>query len=505
MLIRLKSLAPPALQGRTWEKTTRAKVGRLPAAEISVQDSSLSRVHAELAPVDGGWSLRDLGSTNGTYLNGERIGRTAVNLRPRDLVQFGQVMMTVEEIREPPPAEMQSTGLVAAAVSPVSWEDLSALQLPPSADAVAYRELLAQTAQIGRTFNPSDSLEDYLNTVLWKAAEILDARQGCLTVFDERTTVAKAHKAFSLGDCADSQDWDDRGLTEAVMAHGHSLLIRTSADGTRSSSRSLCALLRVGNRRLGTLSLVRWPEQRPFEDWDLYRADILALSLSPSLECVTRFHEEQRQSFLKTLNVLTRLVQMRDDGTASHAQRVTEYALLLAEELGLKETDQQLLRVGTPLHDLGKVGIRDTILRKPGRLTAEEMGQVRAQIACGAALLEQVPFLTELIPIVRNAHERWDGSGYPDGLSGESIPLLARVVAVADAFDAMTTEQPYRPALSLERALQEIERGAGLQFDPACASAFVRLRGRLENMLSQRCGLVPTIGVEEIRRVRQTV
>jgi HD-GYP domain-containing protein (c-di-GMP phosphodiesterase class II) len=196
---------------------------------------------------------------------------------------------------------------------------------------------------------------------------------------------------------------------------------------------------------------------------------------------------------------------MRDDGTGSHAQRVTDYALLLAEELGLGEAERQLLRIGTPLHDLGKVGVRDAVLRKPGRLTPEEAVEVRAQIVRGASLLEQVPSLAALTPIVRNVHEHWDGSGYPDGLAGEGIPLLARVVAVADAFDAMTTNQPYRVALPLERALEEIGNGAGTQFDPACAAGLLRLRERLEEMTGSRRGVTRTLAVDEIRKAREAI
>jgi HD-GYP domain-containing protein (c-di-GMP phosphodiesterase class II) len=500
--IRLKGLAPP-VEGLIWEGGGLLRVGRTAEATVHIPDSSLSRLHAELAPVDGAWVVRDLGSTNGTFLNGEPLGRATVQLRPQDILQFGQVPVTVTDIRDgtaaAPPAPTPAT---ARAGVLKSWEDLSPLLLPPYTDAAAYRELLAQTAQLGRAFNPCASLDDYLNAVLSRAAEILDARQGCMSLLGERPNASTTRVTLALGGAGGRQDWDDRALADAVLARGYSLLFRASPQGPGPAGSAVCALLRVGDRRVGTLSLARGAEQRPLEDRDLHRADALALSVSPSIDSMVRLHEQQQQVFLTTLNVLAQVVQMRDDGTGNHAQRVTDYALLLAEELGLGEAERLLLRVGTPLHDLGKVGIRDAVLRKPSLLTPEEAAEVRAQIVRGASLLEQVPSLAALAPIVRNVHERWDGRGYPDGLAGERIPLLARVVAVADAFDAMTTSQPYRAGLPLGRALEEIGKGAGSQFDPDCAAGLVRLRERLEEMAAQRRGVTRTIGVDEIRKAR---
>jgi HD-GYP domain-containing protein (c-di-GMP phosphodiesterase class II) len=139
--------------------------------------------------------------------------------------------------------------------------------------------------------------------------------------------------------------------------------------------------------------------------------------------------------------------------------------------------------VGTPLHDIGKIGIEDSILRKPGKLTEEEFEIMKTHTIRGYEILKDLPDMGPCLPIVRNHHERWDGKGYPDGLAGERIPKLARIVAVADAFDAMTTDRPYRPALPLEVAFAEIRDKAGTQFDPDMARAFLRLRPKIEEAL----------------------
>src|SRR5213079_2853411 len=139
----------------------------------------------------------------------------------------------------------------------------------------------------------------------------------------------------------------------------------------------------------------------------------------------------------------------------------------------------QHLQVGTPLHDVGKIGIEDAILRKPERLTPEEFELMKSHTVKGAAILEPVPDLAPVIPIVRSHHERWDGQGYPDGLKGEAIPRLARIVAVADAYDAMTSDRPYRKGMSPEVAFAEVEKQKGRQFDPKCAEAFLIIRQKI--------------------------
>jgi len=149
------------------------------------------------------------------------------------------------------------------------------------------------------------------------------------------------------------------------------------------------------------------------------------------------------------------------------------------------------------LHDLGKVGISDATLQKAGPLTPEERQHMTSHVLKGAALLETMPGLTPLMPIVRSHHERWDGSGYPDGLSGEQIPLLARIVAVADAFDAMTSDRVYRKKLSLEEAFAELEQKAGSQFDPDIVRALIHLRPRVEAMFNTREGLFETVRLQD--------
>jgi HD-GYP domain-containing protein (c-di-GMP phosphodiesterase class II) len=188
---------------------------------------------------------------------------------------------------------------------------------------------------------------------------------------------------------------------------------------------------------------------------------------------------KRRELFLATIEKLASAVALRDTYTGDHSQRVTLFALLLGQQMHLSAEDLELIRVATPLHDIGKIGIDDAILRKPGKLTPAEFEVMKTHTTKGAEVLEPIPDLRPALPIVRSHHERWDGHGYPDGLQGEDIPRLARIVALANAFDAMVFDTPYRRGLPVEIALTEIEREQGRQFDPEVVTAFLRVRDKV--------------------------
>ncbi len=168
--------------------------------------------------------------------------------------------------------------------------------------------------------------------------------------------------------------------------------------------------------------------------------------------------------YLSSIHALVRALEAKDAHTRGHSDRVTDYALLIQQEVG--GVDPESLRVGAQLHDIGKIGIRGEILRKEGPLDGLELGHVRDHPRIGVEILSPLLDDPVALGVVRHHHERWDGRGYPDGLAGENIPVGARIVAIADSFDAMTSLRPYRPALSAVAAIAELNREAGRQFDP---------------------------------------
>ncbi|BDI31904.1 hypothetical protein CCAX7_39550 [Capsulimonas corticalis] len=200
-----------------------------------------------------------------------------------------------------------------------------------------------------------------------------------------------------------------------------------------------------------------------------------------------------RESSFEVLDAMVTAVDNKDRYTRRHSEDVTEYALWISEELGLSEETLRVVRIGGLLHDVGKIGIPDEILRKPGRLTPEEYEVLKRHPRIGALMVGAVPGMEVVLDAVNSHHERWDGQGYPDALAGEAAPLLGRIMAVADAFSAMTTDRPYRKGLEWEAALKEIRANSGTQFDPAMANAFLRAAAKRVPQV-----LRPTNGAAEI-------
>ena len=182
--------------------------------------------------------------------------------------------------------------------------------------------------------------------------------------------------------------------------------------------------------------------------------------------------EELERSYTATVSALSNAVEARDAYTGQHAERVTAYGMEIAHAVGLRVDELPGLEFGFLLHDIGKVAIPDAILYKPESLTAEERTLMEQHPLIGAQIVGRVGFLDGALGVVRSHHERWDGQGYPDGLSGEEIPLAARVFAVADVLDALTTDRPYRPASPLSVAREMITAASGTQFDPRVVEAF---------------------------------
>jgi putative nucleotidyltransferase with HDIG domain len=201
--------------------------------------------------------------------------------------------------------------------------------------------------------------------------------------------------------------------------------------------------------------------------------DALAGAFNDLLGGLAAAQAETQAAYLGTIRALAATLDARDEYTAGHSERVSEISVRIARQMRLDETAIEIIRFGALLHDIGKVGVSDEILRKPGPLTAEEREQIQRHPALGARILRQVAFLAPYLPIVELHHEQPDGRGYPFGLRGDDIPLAARIVHVADTLDAMTTARAYRPARSQAVAIAELQRHAGTQFDPASVDALV--------------------------------
>ncbi len=191
--------------------------------------------------------------------------------------------------------------------------------------------------------------------------------------------------------------------------------------------------------------------------------------------CNSLQHRENQRNYLETITALAQAVDAKDKYTNDHSRNVTAYTLVLADKLGIRHQERKDLWNAALLHDIGKIGIPDGILNKPGKLTDEEYDIIKTHPVKGCSILEPIKAFRSLLPAIRFHHERYDGKGYPDGLTGENIPLSARILTVADSFDAMTSSRVYRKSPGVEFALKQLQEHSGTQFDPALASAFIEI------------------------------
>ena len=190
-------------------------------------------------------------------------------------------------------------------------------------------------------------------------------------------------------------------------------------------------------------------------------------------EELSESNEKLEKAYLDMVQTLRYTVEAKDTYTRGHSDRVSEYSVLIGEKLGLPEDQIKTLRIGGLFHDIGKIGIPDSILLKPDKLSDDEYSQIKNHPSIGAHILGSAEIFKDIIPIVKHHHERYDGNGYPSRLKGEEIPYIARIAAVADTFDAMTSRRSYRGPIDIEHVKEEIKRCEGTQFDPQIAEVFL--------------------------------
>jgi putative nucleotidyltransferase with HDIG domain len=274
-------------------------------------------------------------------------------------------------------------------------------------------------------------------------------------------------------------------LLAAVFGVGLGLTLLVGAAVTRSITRPLSQLLQATDRVAG--GNLEEPARVTSND-EIGRLASSFNLMTRSLAEKTRRLEASAEGVVQTLAAA---IDARDAYTHGHSIRVASYSVEIARRLGLSEVAVESIRRGCLIHDIGKIGVPDRILRKPGALSYEEEIQMRRHPADGYEMVRNLEWPEEVLQVVRHHHERWDGRGYPDGLAATRLPLAARIVAVADALDAMTSQRPYRLALTFTQAQQAIRSGASTQFDPAVVTAFVQSARRLRAMVETEAPAAP--------------
>jgi putative nucleotidyltransferase with HDIG domain len=253
-------------------------------------------------------------------------------------------------------------------------------------------------------------------------------------------------------------------------------LEQTQQGGAVSTALSVPLFLR--NEMIGVLNADKRRSGGRFDTHQMKLLYIFANQVAVSLENV-RLHENLKEKLLNAVSTLAMALEAKDAYTRGHSQRVSHYAAQIAREMGLEEREIETIRLAGILHDIGKIGIRDEILHKAGKLTDEEWKQVRKHPEISVSILSRIPDLKGIIQIIRHHHEHYDGNGYPLGLKGEEIPLGARILAVTDMLDALISDRPYREKITFAEAVEEVRKVSGTQLDPKIVEALEEIAERL--------------------------
>ena len=347
-------------------------------------------------------------------------------------------------------------------------------------------ERLALLSQLGQILNSTLDHKEIRRRAMEAATQLMKAEAGSLLLVDE----GKRQLYFEVALGNREEDIKriplnfGEGIAGWVAQNGKPLIVNSPKKDPRffkgvdertefKTRNIICVPVKVKEKIIGVLEAINKQERGGFNRADLSLfislADQVAIALDNS-----RLYQELEEMFFQTTDSLADAIEKRDPYTGGHTQRVTQYSLAIAKYLRLNPLEKKWLKITSVLHDIGKVGIEDQILRKPERLSPDESEIIKRHCNIGVEIIKHIRQLRESIPGVKYHHEQLDGKGYPNGLKGEEIPALAKIIAVADTFDAMTTDRPYRIAMEREAAVKELEKCSGTQFDEKVVEAFIQ-------------------------------
>ena len=445
-------------------------VGRGRQADVMVDDPSLSRLHARVTVSESGeLAVDDLGSTNGIFINGnEQLSASALE---GDVVRFGRVDYVVSAEDVP-----TSEGATDAPLHAPTILRRVAMTGTPRVDRLALEALLATS----REMMAFDDLPALLDRVLDRLSSIVKPDRAAILLLDSQTgsliprAVRPAGAYSSVSEFASSTVVNEAlAARDVFIVHDIRMDPRLQqaesvlAAGVRSV---ICVPLLGRSGPVGALYADKLGVEQFAPELAEY-ASAFAGHAAAALE-TAQLYDEREKHFRATLESFAKAIDARDHYTAGHSERVTAYSLGLARQSGQYAAHFETIRRAGMLHDIGKVGVPDAVLLKAGALNATERAQIEAHVTIGHRMLEPLPFLRASLPAVRGHHERWDGQGYPDQLRGLEIHPHARLMAVADSYDAMTSARPYRSALTAEEAATRLRADSGKQFDPDVIDLF---------------------------------
>ncbi len=342
-------------------------------------------------------------------------------------------------------------------------------------------ERLEHLIEITKFVNSTLNLDALLDRMLKISTDVLNAEAGSILLLDEEKD--ELVFAAATGEKSDKikeirvpvgegvVGWVAREDKPVLIADAQNdpRFFKKADQKTKFKTKTIVAVpLKTKDKLIGVVEVLNKKDDTLFNEEDMNLLEALSNQAAVAIENA-KLYENLKQLFLNTVKSLAAAIETKDIYTRGHSERVTQYSLIIAKKLGIESDELENLRLSALLHDIGKIGIDESILRKPAKLSPAEFEEIKKHPIYAANILESIPQLKEIIPIIKHHHERYDGQGYPDGLKGTDIPYLSRIIAIADTFDAMSSSRPYRQALPLDICLQEIIKCSGTQFDSEIA------------------------------------
>jgi putative nucleotidyltransferase with HDIG domain len=469
-------------------------VGRNESAEIPLPDDRVSRKHCRFRFEDGFFVVEDLGSRNGTWVNGKRVSRAI--LFHADSVQIGsqefrfeleegssvQTSRPVIESDEDSGSEGYATGIKErmGGDPASSIAELSRTQAKHS-DPHELERGLDALCRVIDIVHTEERLDRLLRLLMGHVMHVTDADRGYLFC-KKRPGGAITLQVSRYRDAAirDGRRAFSRSIVTECHDTGYSILLAEPLEVEGSASPSIicqniqsimCVPMHSDQGTVGVIYVDKLDSSRKFTKFDLRVLSAMAnqAGIAVRRSQLTRQVERIMADCILTL---VNIIESNDEYTRSHSERVTEVALRMGKLLGLDPPLMRDLRLAGLLHDVGKIAVPGEVLRKSTSLTTSEYSSIREHAEHGAQVVASIENAEQTAAAVRHHHERWDGSGYPDGLAGENIPLLARILCIADAYDSMFAGRTYRKRMPLEGVLAEIKQNGGTQFDPNIVKTF---------------------------------
>lgn len=370
----------------------------------------------------------------------------------------------------------------------------------PEKSITSKEEQFKTLARLSAILNSTLDPREVQKRAMEAATELMRAEVGSLLLVDEKRNelyfeVALGEKGAKVKEIRLKIG---EGIAGWVAKQGEPLIIddvskdpRWSMTADKKSTfvtkNMICVPVRIKEKIIGVLQAINKLEGL-FGKEDLELFEMLANQVAIAIENA-RLMEDLRQTFYETAEALAEAIEKRDPYTGGHTKRVLSFSMATAEYMGLDPKEIDMIKLSAILHDIGKIGIEDSILRKQAGLNDQEYAMMKSHPQMGAEIMQHVEKLKAIIPGMKHHHERFDGKGYPDGLKENEIPLVARIIAVADTFDAMTSDRPYRKGLPDETAINDLKKYAGAQFDPEVVRAFAEAHrdGKIISCRSQDC------------------